>query len=134
MAVTEQAAAIERARKGYTAFDAGDAATVMELLADDVIWHVEGDSRYTGTYRGKQAVAEFFMRLMSDQFVQKHDIHDILASDQHTAVLSSITATYKGQTITGNAVDILHENANGQLTEFWRISNDQAKFDQLVGK
>jgi hypothetical protein len=30
-------------------------------------------------------------------------------------------------------VDIAHENDQGQLTEFWRISAEQDKFDELIG-
>lgn len=133
MAVTAQQASIERTRKGYAAFDAGDVNTVLELFADNIVWHVGGKSKYAGTYTGKQAVLEFFGRLMQDGLVQKHDIHDILASDDHIVTLSTVTATYKGQTLSGQTVDIAHENDQGQLTEFWRISADQEAFDRLIG-
>ena len=133
MAVTEQAAAIERARKGYTAFDAGDVPTVQDLIAEDAVWHVGGKSRYAGDYRGKQAIFEFFGRMMQEGFVQKHDLHDILANDQHTVVLANVTATYQGKTINGQVVDVLHRNADGDLTEYWRISSDQPTFDELIG-
>jgi len=133
MAVTAQAASVERARKGYTAFDAGDVQTVIDLLADDVTWHVGGSSKYAGDYEGKQAVLEFFGRLMTDGFVQKHDIHDILASEEHVVVLSNVTATYQGRSITSPIVDVFHENEQGQLKEFWRVSEDQAAIDELIG-
>lgn len=133
MAVTEQAAAIERARKAYADFDAANVEAVMGVIADDVVWHIGGQSRYSGDYRGKQAVLEFFGRLMQDGLVQKHEIHDILASEDHVVVLANVTATYKGQTIVGQAVDVHHENEAGQTTEFWRIAADQKAFDELVG-
>ena len=133
MAVTEQQASIERTRRGYAAFDQGDVNTVLELFADDIKWHVGGKSKYAGTYNGKQAVLEFFGRLMQDGLQQKHEVHDILASDDHVVTLSNVTATYNGQTITGQTVDIAHENDQGQLVEFWRISADQQAFDDLVG-
>jgi uncharacterized protein len=133
MAVTAQQASIERTRKGYAAFDQGDVNTVLELFADNIVWHVGGKSKYAGTYNGKQAVLEFFGRLMQDGLVQKHDIHDILATDQHIVTLSTVTATYNGQTLSGQTVDVAHENDQGQLTEFWRISADQQAFDDLIG-
>ena len=133
MAVTAQQASIERTRKGYAAFDAGDVNTVLELFADDIVWHIGGDSKYTGTYNGKQAVLEFFGRLMQDGLVQKHAIHDILASGDHIVTLANVTMTYQGKTIEGQVADVAHENADGQLTEFWRISADQKAFDDLVG-
>ncbi len=134
MAVTAQQASIERARKGYTAFDAADVNTVLDLFADDIVWHIGGDSKYTGTYNGKQAVMEFFGRLMQDGLQQKHEIHDILASEGHVVVLANVTMTYKGQTIVGQVADVLHENADGKTTEYWRIATDQKAFDDLVGK
>lgn len=132
MAVTAQQASIERARKGYTAFDAGDVTTVMDLLADDVTWHVGGASKYSGDYAGKQTVLEFFGGMMTDGLVQKHDIHDILANDEHVVVLSTVTATYQGRSITAPVVDVFHENSQGQLQEFWRIASDQAAFDAFI--
>jgi ketosteroid isomerase-like protein len=133
MAVTEQAAAIERARKGYTAFDAGDVQTVIDLIADDVKWHVGGTSKFAGDYEGKQKVLEFFGRLMAEGFVQKHAIHDILANDQHVVVLCDVSVTYNGKTDSGQVVDVYHENDQGQLKEFWRIAADQARLDALIG-
>ena len=133
MAVTAQQASIERTRKGYKAFDEGDVNTVLELFADNIVWHVGGSSKYAGTYNGKQAVLEFFGRIMQDGVQQKHEIHDILASDDHIVTLSTVTATYNGQTLSGQTVDVAHENDQGQLTEFWRISADQEAFDKLVG-
>ena len=132
MAVTAQQAAIERARTGYKAFDAADVNTVLDLFADDIVWHIGGNSRYTGTYNGKQAVMEFFGRLMQDGVDQKHDIHDILASDEHVVVLATVTATYKGKTLSTQVADVLHENADGKTTEFWRIAADQKAFDDLI--
>lgn len=134
MAVTAQQASIERARKGYSAFDAGDVQTVIDLLADDVKWHVGGTSKYAGDYDGKQTVLEFFGRMMSDGFVQKHDIHDILANEEHVVVLSTVTATVNGQALSGQTVDVYHENDQGQLKEFWRVSADQAAVDELIGR
>lgn len=133
MAITAQQASIERTRKGYAAFDAGDVDTVLELFADNIVWHIGGDNKYTGTYNGKQAVLEFFGRLMQDGLVQKHAIHDILANDEHIVTLSEVTVTYQGKTIKIQAADIAHENSEGQLTEFWRAGPSTKEFDELVG-
>ena len=49
MAVTSIAQRnIEIARKGYAAFNEADLETVMNLLADDVVWHSLGDSPLGG--------------------------------------------------------------------------------------
>lgn len=133
MAVASQQAAIERTRRGYKAFDEGDVNTVLELFDANIKWHVGGQSRYAGDYDGRDAVFAFFGRLMQDGLQQKHEIHDILASDEHVVVLANVTMTYGGKTLVGQVVDIAHENADGKTTEFWRIAADQKAFDDLVG-
>ena len=131
MAVTQQAAAIENARKGYTAFDAGDIATVQQVVADDAVWHSPGKSRFGGEYKGKQAVFELFGRLMQEGVGQQHDIHDILASDDHVVVLSTVTVTFKGRSIKLPVADVIHQNDQGQTREWWRIGESK-EFDDLV--
>ena len=46
---------IERCKKAYAAFAAGDVETAAADLADDVEWVVPGNSTLSGTYRGKGA-------------------------------------------------------------------------------
>src|SRR5258708_2364438 len=43
---------VELTRRGYAAFAAGDLATMTELIADDVTWHVTGAGPRTGTGAG----------------------------------------------------------------------------------
>ena len=50
-------------RRGYAAFSTGDIATLTELFADDLVWHVGGRSPITGDYKGKEAVLGFFAQL-----------------------------------------------------------------------
>ena len=64
MATTAQHANVQVARRGYEAFSRGDMATVRELLADDVEWHVGGNNPISGDYKGKDAVFGFFGKLM----------------------------------------------------------------------
>ncbi len=43
-------------RKGHKAFSNGDRATLTEIIAEDVLWHVAGKSPFSGDYRGREAV------------------------------------------------------------------------------
>ena len=38
----------------------GDTALMDQHLADDVVWHVGGNSKWAGAYQGKQTVLEYF--------------------------------------------------------------------------
>ncbi len=52
----------ELLKKGYAAFASGDMAVLTELFADDVTWHVSGNSPISGTHRGREAVFAVFAR------------------------------------------------------------------------
>ena len=48
---------VELTRRGYEAFAKGDLATLTELLADDVVWHVQGVGPLNGNYHGRDEVS-----------------------------------------------------------------------------
>ena len=52
-----------RVRRAIESFNQGQPGGFMELLADDVIWHVPGSAPGAGTYHGKAGVAEFLAHL-----------------------------------------------------------------------
>jgi ketosteroid isomerase-like protein len=49
----------------YDAFSAGDVDTVMASLTDDIEWRVHRPSPVAGTYTGRDAVLDFFSRMMA---------------------------------------------------------------------
>jgi uncharacterized protein len=123
---------VERARRGYAAFASGDIDTVMELFDDDIVWHVGGNNILSGDYKGKEAVFGFFGRLMQETGGSfRQEVHDILANDEHVVVLLQTSAERKGVRVDQRAVDIMHADADGKITEYWRFSEDSAAVDSL---
>ena len=53
----------ELVRRGYEAFAAGDAETVMSLFADDIEWIEPGRSTVSGTHRGKGDVGMYLLQM-----------------------------------------------------------------------
>ena len=53
-------------RRGYIAFNSGDAETLLALFAKDVIQHVPGSGPFAGTYKGPEAVLGYYGRLAQD--------------------------------------------------------------------
>lgn len=47
---------VELIRRGFTAFDEGDLATLDEIIADDIVWVSGGHNVLSGRYQGKPAV------------------------------------------------------------------------------
>jgi len=123
----------EMARKGYKAFEEGDVETVMQIFADDIVWHVPGKSSLAGTYRGKQQVMEMLGKYMALYDSQETELHDLLASDEHTVALINVKLTRGGKTLDAKAVDVMHPDSEGRLKEFWRFGEDQAAFDEFIG-
>src|ERR1700756_1477107 len=89
---------IEMARKGYQAFNELHLDEAMETIADDIVWHAGGENPISGEYKGKQAVMELFMKYgQLTEGTSEFDIHDILASEDHTVVLGTAPATRHGR-------------------------------------
>jgi ketosteroid isomerase-like protein len=134
MATTAQHANVQVARRGYEAFSKGDMATVNELMADDVVWHVGGNSSLSGDYKGKDAVFGFFGKLMElTDGTFKLEVHDILANDEHSVILVRETAKKGGKTLDSKAVHVTHTDSGARVKEFWAFEENQAALDEFLG-
>jgi ketosteroid isomerase-like protein len=122
---------VEQARRGYAAFGSGDLATLSELIADDAVWHAQGVGPLSGDYHGRDQIFGFFGRLAEETGgTFRLDVHDILANDEHTAVLATLTASRNGKSIEVPVVNVTHNDGNGKITEFWTSTTDpQAALD-----
>ena len=121
---------VELTRRGYAAFATGDIATMTELIADDVTWHVTGAGPLTGTYHGRDEVFGFFGRLAQETAgTFRLDIHDVLANDDHAVALCTLSATRRGKSLQVPVANV-HHVRDGKVTEFWGATEDpQATID-----
>jgi len=84
-------------RQTYAAFGRGDIATVLDHLATDIVW----DSRYLpelpihGTFHGKDAVVQFFIKLGESLDVQDFAPQTFIAQDETVVVLGYEQVTVK---------------------------------------
>jgi ketosteroid isomerase-like protein len=123
---------VEMARKGYKAFNEAHIEDAMDTISDDIVWHAGGDNPLTGEYKGKPAVLEFFAKFgQLTEGTYEADIHDILASEDHTVVIGTATSTRHGRTRSSRFVDIIHPGSDGKAKEFWRFPEDQAADDEF---
>jgi ketosteroid isomerase-like protein len=123
---------IERARKGYQAFDKGDLDTIRELLDRDVVWHVTGRSRFARDYHGiDDLFGNFFAPIISETGgTLKNEVHDILASDDHVIVLFTQRAERNGKKIEVRFAQIQHVR-DGKVTESWFLTDDAYALDDF---
>src|SRR5258708_40282726 len=103
---------VELTRRGYAAFATGDLATMTELIADDVTWHVTGAGPLSGTYHGRGEVFGFFARLAEETAgTFRLDIHDVLANDEHAVALCTLAATRGGNSLPVPVAKLHHGRA-----------------------
>jgi ketosteroid isomerase-like protein len=120
------------ARSGYEAMERGDVAAFAALLDDDVTWH-ESTPGYEGDYQGRDEVLAMFGRIFQETGVQMAgmNIHDILANDDHVAVLHESTITRGDRTGTFQYADIYHVR-DGKVTEHWHLAVDPKANEEFL--
>jgi ketosteroid isomerase-like protein len=111
-------------KRGYEAFNSGDAEAVAELYTDDVTWegpNTEGVPM-SGKHEGKDAVMQALGQLgeMFESFNVSPD--EMVEEGDTIVVLSNITATTKS----GNEI-------KSPGVEIWRMSDGKANRVQSLG-
>lgn len=132
MAQTQTAQANqELITRGYEAFGRGDMETVRAMWTDDIEWEIPGRSQLSGTYRGPDAIMGFFAKLMdlSGGSFQL-DVRDVLASDDHVAVLVSERAEHGGRKLEQQGVH-LWDMRGGKAARFIGLESDPYGGDEF---
>ncbi len=118
-------------RKGYEAFGKGDMATITELFAEDLVWHLAGNNPLSGVHRGRDAVFAIFAKttqLSGGTF--KIDLHDVLANDEHAVALTRATASREGKQLNSLDTDVYHVS-DGKVTEWWSFVENGRVTDEF---
>src|SRR5687767_12154344 len=80
---------IEKTKAAYAAFSAGDVEAASAELDDDIEWITAGNSAISGTYRGKEDIVAFWMKLAEKGFSTRPQ--HFLGDDERVVVLTTIT-------------------------------------------
>ena len=117
-------------RKGYAAFEKGDMDTLNELFTDDIVWHVPGTGIMSGDYKGKEEVFAMFGKLVQETGGKfKIEIHDVLANDEHSVCINTVSGERNGKRFETRSVDVFHPTSDGKVKEYWSCSEDQSSID-----
>lgn len=120
-------------RKGFEAFGKGDLDTVQGLFADDIVWHVPGNSQVSGDYKGQGEVMGWLGKNAElSGGTLRVEVHDILANDEHAVALFTVSAQREGKSLRDNAVQVAHISG-GKVTESWTHAGDQQTVDEFWG-
>src|SRR3712207_8664187 len=85
---------VQASKDAYAAFGRGDIAAVMQTIADQVEWIVPGtaDVPTAGTYRGKQAVQEWFGTLAQTVEFERFEPYEFISHGDTVVVFVHIVA------------------------------------------
>jgi uncharacterized protein len=117
-------------RDMFSAMERGDMQWFEDHVADDIVWHVGGNSRAAGVRRGKDEVRQM-MGSITEPDAMKADVHDVLGNDDHTVVLGTAVVTApSGKSVEYNYVNVFHVT-DGKVTEVWGMSENDAETDPI---
>ena len=114
-------------------FNAGNTDAVGRLWADDCVWHAAGDNAMAGDFRGREAVADWFVRArdLADDGVTSEPI-DVFSDDTHLVMLHRLRGRRGDRWL-----EQTHMNAwrfeDGLAVEGWFLPESTADWDAWIG-
>jgi ketosteroid isomerase-like protein len=115
--------------KIYADFARGDIASVLKVCDEKMTFQIAGKSKLAGKYDRSNFESGFFTQLkeMSGGSFQS-DVHDILASDLHAAVLATQKLTRHGKPIEYRTVHIWRFQG-GKPVAWYEYPRDLYQYD-----
>ena len=99
-------------------------ATFAGLLHDDIVWHESAPGR-EGVHTGRDETLGFLGMVFQESGLEMAAmaIHDVLAGDDHVAILHEDGMMMGGRSITSQYVDGYHVRDH-KLAEHWHLAVD----------
>ncbi len=129
---------VARIRRAYEAFRAGDAETIRDLLADDLVWHIPGRHRFSGDHN-KATIMATYEKVVpgfskTGQAVISTfniELEDIVATDEWAFARVHWNHSSDGKRFDQRGVEVYRLNAEGRIAEFWAFMRDTTAFDDF---
>lgn len=120
----------EIVRRFQEAQQRGDAATMAELMDEDVVWHVPGRNPMSRDYHGKAEVAGFFARArdLSGGTVRT-ELVDVLGGEDYGVALVRVFAEREARRLDGEFQAFTFRIEGGKIAEFWFMVEDRYAVD-----
>jgi ketosteroid isomerase-like protein len=129
MGATENAA---RIRTGYEAFNKGDIDALVDLFADDIVWHFPGTSKLGGDHVGRDAtLAAIGGYGAASGGTLQAGLVDVMANDDRVTGWARDTGTNATGDLDINSV-VVFTMRDGKVTEALHVVDDQAALDSFL--
>lgn len=121
-----QHANVARVRDAYAAFSTGDLNGALKDLADDAVFHFNGEGPNSGDHKGRDAIEKALIAAFElTGGTQMLEIKDVFADDNHAIVVLHETATRTdGATLDMDEVHVLTIDPDGKITDLWDVPAD----------
>lgn len=130
MPATEPVSNVDVLRKVYEAFNAGDLATLTDLIAEDAVWHWPGRGPLSGDHRGRDAIFTIFGRVAELCPDFQCQVIDILGNDGRGVCINRASGSRPGRTLDDKNVDVFRMR-DGKIAELWSYEEDQRAADEF---
>jgi ketosteroid isomerase-like protein len=118
-------------RQAYDAFARGDVPTVLQILGEEITWHVPGRSPLSGDYKGHDEVVGFFTRSMElSGGTLRVDVDEIVADGERVIALTTVSGQRNGRHWSSPEVHVWRV-VDGRATEFCEYQGDQQTEDEF---
>lgn len=126
------AANIATVRRFYAAGPADEDAERVPFASPDIIWHVPGGNRVSGSYRGTDAVFREMPASMQPLDRWEIDLVEVMANDDLVVATVRIRGVRYGRAIDTGGAHVFRLDADAQIVEAWGFIVDQAAADALL--
>jgi ketosteroid isomerase-like protein len=108
----------------------GDATLLINLLADDVVWHVPGRNLLSRDYTGKTEVIGFWGRAreLSSRTVRS-EIIEVMGGDNFGVAIVRVFAEREGRSLGGSLQAWAYRLDDGKIAEFSFLVEDRYAVD-----
>jgi uncharacterized protein len=130
MSTTEATSNADIVRRAFDAFNAGDAATLSELIAEDAVWHWPGQAPVCGVHRGREAIFAVFGRVAELCPDYQSQLVDLLAGDERVVAITRATGSRPGKTTDSQGVDVFSVR-DGKIAGWRFYPEDQRAEDEF---
>ena len=121
-----------RVRNGYKAFNTGDVPALIDLFAEDIVWHFPGNSKLAGDHIGRDATLGVLGAYgEASGGTLQANLVDLMASDDHVAGVGKDTASANGRTLDVRST-VIFAMRDGKVTEAWHYIDDLMALDAFL--
>ena len=125
---------VDRLQGFLDAYAKNDTDAVRETFAEDAVWHVGGTHRFSGDYRGRDAILDYFDRVAAETGRTMHlEPLELMANDERGAVFLRVTAEREGKGLDVTMAEAFQFDGEGRIREFWAHATDQDAINAFWG-